>query len=518
MSRTRPTDEVQLDGGALFVEQVIRVARNGASVSVKPAATKRMQASRRVVEQAVERGETVYGVTTGFGALAQVAIEPSQLEEMQHAALRSHAAGVGPPLDREIVRAMLLLRARTLASGYSGVRPLLVERLVEFLNQGLHPVVPEQGSVGASGDLAQLAHLGLPLIGEGQLESKGKVEPAAAVLEQAGLEPIRLSYKEGLALLNGTEGMLAIACLALHDAELLAKAADIICAMSVEALLSTDRPFEQRLHEIRPHPGQLDSARNLANLLEKSEIVASHRDSPHAVQDAYSIRCAPQVHGACRDVLNFARDVVTRELGSVTDNPVVFADTKEVRSAGNFHGEPLGFALDFMASALSELGSISERRTDRLLDPERSSGLPAFLTTRAGTNSGFMLAQYTQAALVAENRILSTPATVDTIPTSGSQEDHVSMGWNAALKLRRVLRNARWILAVEAMCAAQGIDLRAPLRPASGTAAALAAVREIVTHLDHDRQLGPDIERVGDELLTTGRLLAQVESKIGSLK
>jgi histidine ammonia-lyase len=436
---------------------------------------------------------------------------------MQHSALRSHAAAVGPPLDEEVVRAMLLLRARTLSTGYSGVRPLIAERLVELLNLGLHPVVPEQGSVGASGDLAQLAHLGLPLIGEGYIEKDGDVAPASSVLQQAGLEPLKLSYKEGLALLNGTEAMLAVACLALADAYLLAKCADVICAMSVEALLSTDRPFQARLHEIRPHPGQVVSAANLAKLLAKSEIVASHRESKHAVQDAYSIRCAPQVHGACRDVLSFARGVTERELRSVTDNPVVFADSEEVVTSGNFHGEPVGFALDFMAAALAELGSISERRTDRLLDPDHSSGLPPFLTQRAGTNSGFMLSQYTQAALVAESRILSSPATADTIPTSGSQEDHVSMGWNAAIKLRRVLRNTAWILGVEALCAAQGMEFRAPLHGAPGTAAALAALRELVPGLDRDRPLGPDIETVAKDLLLSGRMLTRVEEVIRGL-
>jgi histidine ammonia-lyase len=512
-----PADEVVLDGGPLSVEDVARAARDRPPVRISPSAYESMEASRRVVEAAVERGDTVYGITTGFGALANVTIAPEELEEMQHAALRSHAAAVGPPLDREVVRAMLLLRARTLTTGYSGVRPVIAERLVEFLNRGLHPVVPEQGSVGASGDLAQLAHLALPLIGEGDLETDGEIAPATSCLRHAGLEPLKLSYKEGLALLNGTEAMLAVACLAVADAAMLAKCADIICAMSVEALLSTDRPFQSRLHELRPHPGQLASASNLAKLLENSEIVASHRDSSHAVQDAYSIRCAPQVHGASRDVMTFAREVIDRELGSVTDNPVVFADSEEVVSSGNFHGEPLGFALDFMSAALCELGSISERRTDRLLDPDHSAGLPPFLTRRAGTNSGFMLAQYTQAALVAENRILATPATVDTIPTSGSQEDHVSMGWNAALKLRRVLRNTGWILSVEALCAAQGMELRAPLSGAAGTRTALSSVREMVPGLDQDRPLGPEIERVSRDLLINGTMVAWAEEAVGTL-
>lgn len=509
---------VRIGAAPITTDEVIDVARRGRLVEIDPAAVEKMKASRAVVEEAVASDAVIYGVTTGFGALAQVRVEESDLEAMQHSLLRSHAAGVGDPLDHDVVRAMLLLRARALASGYSGVRPLIVERLVDFLNLEIHPLVPEQGSVGASGDLAQLAHLSLPLIGEAYVSLRGEPLAAAEALKEAGLEPLTLSYKEGLSLVNGTEAMLAVGCLALVDAEILARVADVVCAMSVEALLSSDRPFEQRLHNIRPHPGQQKSAANLRSLLKGSSIVASHRESLHAVQDAYSIRCAPQVHGACRDVIDFSRGVLERELASVTDNPVVFADTKEVLSTGNFHGEPLGFALDFMAIALAELGSISERRTDRMLDPSHSSGLPPFLTERAGTHSGFMLTQYTQAALVAENRILSSPATVDTIPTSGTQEDHVSMGWNAALKLRRVVGNVACILAVEAMCAAQGMDLRSPLEGAPGTAAGLEAVREVIDHLDEDRELGVEIERVMDELILPGHLVERAEEAAGPLQ
>ncbi|MGH2813134.1 MAG: histidine ammonia-lyase [Actinomycetota bacterium] len=501
------SEMVFIDGGPLTVDDVVSVARRDAEVKLAESAVFRMDASRAVVETAVAEGRVVYGVTTGFGALADVSVDPSDLEEMQHAVLRSHAAGVGPPLPEEVVRAMLLLRARTLATGYSGVRPELVRRLIEMLIRRVHPVVPEQGSVGASGDLAQLAHLALPLIGEGRAEFRGEISSGAETFRQAGLEPLRLSYKEGLALLNGTEGMLAVGCLALADAEMLARSADVACAMSVEALLSTDGPFDPRLHDLRPHPGQMASASNLRRLLEASEIVASHRDSAHAVQDAYSIRCAPQVHGAARDVVSFARGILERELSSVADNPVVIAETGDILSSGNFHGEPLGFALDFMAVALAEIGSISERRTDRLLDPERSRGLPPFLTERAGTNTGLMLSQYTQAALVAENRILSTPATVDTIPTSGSQEDHVSMGWNAALKLRRVVANVARILAVEALCAAQGMEFRAPLRGAAGTSAALMAVRQVVARVEADRELGPEIDRLAMDVVLGGTLV-----------
>lgn len=512
-----PNRDLILRGEALSVQDVVDVARGNRGVRLDDEGRKRMEESRAVVEGAVGDGRTVYGVTTGFGALANVRIPSDELEAMQSALLRSHAAGVGPPLDDEIVRAMLVLRARTLASGRSGVRPVLVERLIDFLNAGLHPVVPRQGSVGASGDLAQLAHLSLPLIGEGRARIGGKVLPGAEALRAANLEPVSLSFKEGLSLLNGTEAMTAVLALAVWDAEILVRTADVVCAMSVEALLGTDKAFDERIHFARPHPGQRTSAGNLRRLLAGSPIVASHRESEHAVQDAYSVRCAPQVHGAVRDVLAFARRTVETEMASVTDNPMVFAEDGEVLSGGNFHGEPLGFALDFIAAATSELGSISERRTDRLLDPDHSSGLPPFLTEHAGTNSGFMLVQYTQAALVAENRINSSPATVDTIPTSGTQEDHVSMGWNAALKVRTVIGNVATILAIEAICAAQGIEFRRPLEPAPATKAALEVVRELVDHLDADRPLGEEIERVTGELVLNGRLVERVAAAAGDI-
>jgi len=510
--------DLVIDGGQLGIDEVVRVARSDASVAIAPAAVEKMEAARRVIDEKVASGETVYGVTTGFGALADVRVPEADVERMQLALLRSHAAGVGAPLDQEIVRAMLLLRARTLSQGYSGVRPVIAERLVDFLNARLHPVVPEQGSVGASGDLAQLAHLSLPLIGEGNALFDGRPMSGSSALKKAGLDAITLSYKEGLSLLNGTEAMLAVGCLVQSDADNLARTADVICAMSVEALLGTDSAFDERLHRIRPHPGQTTCAANLLALLKGSEIVASHRESQHAVQDAYSVRCAPQVHGAVRDVLSFTRSVFDRELSSVTDNPIVFADPSDVLSGGNFHGEPLGFALDFLAAGLAELGSISERRTDRLLDPAHSAGLPPFLTENAGINSGFMLVQYTQAALVAENRLFSSPATVDTIPTSGTQEDHVSMGWNAALKARRVVANLARILAGELLCATQGIDLRSPMNPAPGTRAAHELVRSIVPHLDEDRVLGPEIEQLVTDVVLSGALAKAAADEVGGLR
>jgi histidine ammonia-lyase len=416
---------------------------------------------------------------------------------MQVALLRSHAAGVGAPLGDEQVRAMLLLRARTLAQGHSGVRVEVVQRLIDMLRLDMLPVVPGQGSVGASGDLAPFAHLALPVIGEGEVRFRGAVLPAAEALRIAGLEPLVLQPKEGLSLLNGTEGMLAMLVLGLDRAHRIVGTADLAAALSIEALLGSERPFAEAVHALRPHPGQMASAQRIRRALEGSAIVSSHRhDFDHAVQDAYSLRCAPQVHGAAADVLAFADGVAERELGAVVDNPIVFPDTGEVVSAGNFHGEPLAFALDFSAIAVAEVASISERRTDRILDPARSAGLPPFLATRPGLDSGYMIAQYTAAALVAESRVLCHPASVDSIPTSGLQEDHVSMGWGAGRKLGAVLENSLRVVAVELLCAAEGVDRRAPLRPGAGTAAVHAAVRSVVPPLEHDRPPGPDIEAI----------------------
>jgi len=497
---------VTLDGGPLKPEQVLAVAWDRAEVIVDHRVWQRMAPAREIVEAAVSEDRVVYGITTGFGALASTRVEPSEAEALQVNLLRSHAAGVGDPLDDAVVRAMLLLRARTLAQGHSGVRPVIVERLVQMLNLGLLPVVPSQGSVGASGDLAPFAHLALPLIGEGHIRADGVVTPAARALDRRGLAPIHLRAKEGLSLLNGTEGMLAMGVLALGESERLADAADIACALSVEALMGSARPFRPEIHALRPHPGQVVSAGHIARLLRGSGIGASHHDDfHHAVQDAYSLRCAPQVHGAVRDTVDHARSIFEVELGSVVDNPIVLPDTGEVVSGGNFHGQPLAFALDFLAIAITELGSISERRTDRMLDPQHSSGLPAFLSSRPGLNSGYMLAQYTAAGLVAENRVLSHPASVESIPTSGSQEDHVSMGWGAGRKLRQVLANTSRVLAVEILCAVQGIEERSPLRAAPGTGAVAELIRSVVPRLTEDRQIGSEIEAIAD-MITRGRL------------
>ncbi|MBT8212412.1 MAG: histidine ammonia-lyase [Acidimicrobiia bacterium] len=501
---------LELDGSPLPLETVAAVAAGDVSVSLASVAAANMERSRTVIRQALEAGTTVYGVTTGFGALASTRIEESDSAALQVGLLRSHATGVGEPVSDELVRSMLVLRARTLAQGHSGVRPLVVERILDLLNRDLLPVVPGRGSVGASGDLAPFAHLMLPLIGEGDVRVDGDVIPAGDALAAAGIDPIVLEPKEGLSLLNGTEGMLAFGALGLSKLRTLAMVADIACAMSVEALMGSSRPFDSRIHELRPHPGQMASARNIAALLSGSEIEASHHDDfVHAVQDAYSLRCAPQVHGAVRDVIAYADAVFSREAGAVVDNPIVFPDTGEVVSGGNFHGQPLAFALDFLAIGATELASISERRIDRILDPDRSSGLPAFLARRPGLESGYMLTQYTAAALVGEARVLSHPASVESIPTSGSQEDHVSMGWGAGRKLHDVLDLAVRVIAIELMCAAEGVEHRAPLQPGAGVAAARDRLRQVVAPLREDRVLGGDIEATA-RLVESGDLEAAV--------
>ena len=410
---------------------------------------------------------------------------------------------------------MMAIRAKTLAMGFSGVSVELVEALVALLNAGLIPAVPEHGSLGASGDLAPLAHVGLCLTGEGWILQDGEIVPAQSALKEAGLKPVSLKTKEGLALINGTDGMLGMLILALKDFELLLKSADVTTAMSVEALLGTDRVFREELHTIRPHPGQASSTSNIHKLLEGSPIVASHRASTHLVQDAYSLRCAPQVYGTARDTRDFAARVAERELPSITDNPIVLPDGR-VESTGNFHGEPLAFALDFLAIAASEVGAITERRIDRMLDPARSQGLPPFLSPRAGTNSGFMIPHYTAASLAEENRRLATPASVGSLPTSAMQEDHNSLGWSAGRKLRQVLENLRTILAIEALCAAQALELRSPLPPGPATEAVLHRIREEIPPLEEDRFLAPDLRRA-EELVAAGTLVKAAEETASRL-
>jgi histidine ammonia-lyase len=511
---------VIVDGAGLALDDVVDVARGRAVAELGDAVAARMEVSRQVVVDAVERSAVVYGVTTGFGALADVTVGAADLARMQLALVRSHAAGIGAPLADDAVRALLLLRARTLAAGYSGCRVDLPARLLDLLRLDLLPVVPSKGSVGASGDLAQLAAIALPLVGEGQLHRPGgPPRPAAELLAEHGLTPLTLAPKEGLTLINGTEPMQAVLALAVADAEHLARVADLACALSVEALLGTDRAYDDRVQRIRPHPGQLDSAANLRALLAGSPLLAAHRWSDHAVQDSYSLRCAPQVHGAARDVLRHCRSVLTIELESVVDNPVVVSGVDgghEVMSTGNFHGQPLAFAGDLLAMAAAELGSISERRVYRLLDPATSRGLPPFLAVEAGTNSGFMLAQYTAAALVGENKVLAHPASVDSIPTSGNQEDHVSMGWHAVRKAGEVLENVATVLAVEVLCAVGGIDLRSEIAgPGPATGAVRDLVRASVPAMVVDREVTPQIAAVRDLL---PELVSAAEAAVGGLR
>ena len=508
---------VVVTGDALTVEDVVDVARGRARAELGPEVAARMERSRRVVTDAVEQDKVMYGVTTGFGALADTHVGRDDLERMQLALVRSHSAGVGTPLPDDAVRGLLLLRARTLTAGYSGVRVDLPRRLLELLDVGLLPVIPGKGSVGASGDLAQLAHLAQPLVGEGRLRRTCdplEGQPSAELLAEAGLEPLTLAAKEGLSLINGTEPMQVLLCLAINEIELLVKVADIACAMSVESLLGTDRAYDERVQVIRPHPGQLDSAANLRRLLAESPLIASHRESDHAVQDSYCLRCAPQVHGAVRDVLTHFRRVIDIELGSIVDNPVIVPDG-EVMSTGNFHGEPLAFAGDMLAIAVAELASISERRTDRMLDPAFSRDLPAFLARDPGTNSGYMIAQYTAASLVSENKVLAHPSSVDTIPTSGNQEDHVSMGWTSVRKLREVVANVRAVLAVEIVAASQAIDFRAEVaEPGAASDAVQRLVRTRVPTLDSDRNVAVQLAAV-DKLLS--EIVGAAEAAVGAL-
>ncbi len=487
-----------LDGEHLTIENMVAVAACGETASLAPAASARMQRSRLVVERLTEGDQAVYGVNTGVGLLADVQIPHDQLAQLQRNVVRSHACGVGEPMSRAEVRAMMLIRANVLAKGYSGIRPLVAERLCELLNSGVTPVVPSKGSVGASGDLAPLAHMALVLIGEGEADFEAARLPGGEALKRAGIEPLTLASKEGISLVNGTQAMLAIGCLELAAAETLAETADLVCAMTLDALRGTPRAFDPRIHEARPFTGQAASAARLVRLLEGSEIRASHATC-RRVQDAYSLRCAPQVHGAVRDTLTEARRVFTIELNSATDNPLVIGD--EIFSGGNFHGEPLAFTLDYMAIALTALAGISERRIDRLVNPALNEDLPPFLAGHAGLESGMMMAQVTAAALVAENRVLSHPASPGSITTSGNKEDFVSMGVTGALKLKDVVRNTRTVLAIEALAVARALDCLAPLRSSEP----IEAARKLIPRLDGDQPLSGEIARV-DELIAAGRL------------
>jgi histidine ammonia-lyase len=497
--------------------EVVAVSRYGAPVRLTDAALTAMATSRARVEQLAAGAEPAYGISTGFGALATRHIPAELRAQLQRSLVRSHAASSGPAVEREVVRALMLLRLRTLASGRTGSRPETAVALAGLLNAGITPVIGEYGSLGCSGDLAPLSHVALALMGEGEVDdADGTTLPARDALQAAGITPVELAAKEGLALVNGTDGMLGMLVLACRDLRELTKAADIAAAMSVEGLLGTDRVFDAGLQQLRPHPGQGVSAANLMRLLADSEIVASHRGPDCTrVQDAYSLRCAPQVAGAVRDTITHAETVAARELASTIDNPAVLVDGR-VESNGNFHGAPVGYVLDFLAIATADLASISERRTDRMLDVARSNGLPPFLAGNPGVDSGHMIAHYTQAGIVSELKRLAVPSSVDSIPTSAMQEDHVSMGWSAARKLRKAVDGLTRVLAIEILTAARALDLRQPLRPGPGTAAVVTELRKQVAGPGEDRWLAPEIA-IAVEAVADGSLLAAAESVIGPL-
>jgi histidine ammonia-lyase len=491
---------LELDGQQLSLEEVGRVARGEEGVRLAASARGRMRASRDVVERIVAEERVVYGVNTGFGKLSDVTVPGDELRELQLNLVRSHACGVGPPLSEEETRAMMLLRANVLALGFSGARPVVAEALLSMLERGVCPVIPETGSVGASGDLAPLSHLALCAVGEGEAFYEGERLPGGEALRRASVGPLTLEAKEGLALLNGTQALTAVGALALERAQRLARTADVSGAMSLEALKGTPAAFDERIHRARPHRGQVEVAAHLRELLRESEIRASHLEGDPRVQDAYSLRCMPQVHGATRDALAHARSAVEVETGAATDNPLVFAETGEVISGGNFHGAPLALAFDYACIALVHLGNIVERRVDRLVNPDKNEGLPAFLTARAGVESGYMVPQIVAVALLNECKVLAHPASVDNLPTDGGKEDHVSMGMTAALKLRNVVERVGRVVAVELLAAAEGLEHRAPLRPGRGARRAYEAVRAYAPRLTRDRPLAPDIERVAAAL------------------
>ena len=505
-----------LDGTNLSLDAVRRLsAAAPPPLHIKARARRRVERAAEFVQTLVEAGETVYGITTGFGRLARVRIDISDLAQLQEHLIVSHAAGVGDPLPVREARLAIAVRAGTLASGHSGVRLSTLEALTGLWNRGVTPVVPSQGSVCASGDLAPLAHIALTLLGRGEAYYEGRRMASSRALKRAGLAPIHLAPKEGLALINGTAVSTAILAQTLVEAQDLVRIADVAAAMTIEALRGTDLPFDPRVHALRPHPGQLDTAANVRRILRGSRILPSHRAADEKVQDAYSLRCVPQVHGACRDGLTFARVVCERELNAVTDNPLLFPDEGEVISAGNFHGQHVALVADVAAMAIAELGSISERRTEQMVNPDLSN-LPAFLAVNPGLNSGFMMAQTTAAALVSENKTLAHPASVDSIPTSANQEDHVSMGMWAARKCRRILTNVRSVLAIELLAGAQALDFQ-DLKPGRGVAAARETIRSKVPHLARDRHLAHDIA-TAVEMLERGELLESVRARSGRLK
>ena len=505
---------ILLDGYSLTLQQVVDVARNFTAVGLSAEGAVQIDASRAIVDRVLEEENPVYGISTGFGDFSKVFISREQREKLQKNLILSHATGVGEPFPQEVVRAAMLLRANSLCKGYSGIRRSTVQMLLEMLNRRVYPAVPAKGSVGASGDLAPLSHLVLVMLGEGQAFVDGRLVSGREALQAAGLEPVSLGGKEGLALINGTQIMTAVGCLAWQEADEIMKLSDVAAALSLEALRGTRAAFDPRISRVRPHPGQVASAENLLRLTADSGIISSH-SSCSKVQDAYSLRCAPQVHGASKDALRRVAETLAVEINAATDNPLIMPDDGSIISGGNFHGQPVALVMDYLKLALAEIGNISERRINRLLDTHLSE-LPPFLTAYPGVDSGLMITQYTAASLVSENKVLVHPASADSIPTSANQEDHVSMGTIGARQAREIAGNVRSVLAIECLAAVQGIDFLAPLAPGRGTQAARDVIRAKVAHLEEDRVLAPDIQTIY-ELLTDGSLLAAVEQAVGVL-
>lgn len=499
----------------MTLEALVSIARHGAKVQLTGASVQRINEARQLIEQWVKEEKSIYGVTTGFGALSDVAISKKDTRQLQQNILMSHSAGTGDMLDEETVRAVMALRIKDFAIGHSGIRLETVQHLITILNKGVYPVVPEKGSVGASGDLIPLAHLSLVIIGLGEAYYQGQRMSGAKALNHCGITPLRLEAAEGLALINGTQVMSAIGGLAVYDAVNLAKITDIASAMSLEVLMGSRMEFDPRIHKVRPHPGQTAAADNMYRITQNSDIVTSHKDC-HRIQDAYTLRCSPQVHGASKDAVFYAKNVLETEMNASTNNPLIFPESREFLLGGNFHGQPIALAMDFLCMGVSEFANISERRIERLVNP-KLSGLPAFLVRDGGLNSGFMIAQYVAAALVSENKILSHPACVDSIPTSANKEDHVSMGTISARKCREIIKNAEQVIAIELLCVAQALDLFTNMKPGEGTLAAYTVIRNAVPHLDADRILHKDIDAV-KQLMRNGQILDAVEKKVGKLK
>lgn len=498
----------------MSLEDLASIARHGAKVQLTKASVQRINEARQLIEQWVKEEKSIYGVTTGFGALSDVAISKKDTRRLQQNILMSHSAGTGDMFDEETVRAVMALRIKDFALGHSGIRLETVQHLVTMLNKGIYPVVPEKGSVGASGDLIPLAHLSLVIIGLGEAYYKGQRMSGAEVLNHCGITPLRLEAAEGLALINGTQVMTAVGGLAVYDAVNLAKLTDIASAMSLEVLMGSRTEFDPRIHKVRPHPGQAAAADNMYRITQNSEIVTSHKDC-HRIQDAYTLRCSPQVHGASKDAVHYAKKVLETEINASTNNPLIFPESRDFLLGGNFHGQPIALVMDFLCMGVSEFANISERRIERLVNP-KLSGLPAFLVRDGGLNSGFMIAQYAAAALVSENKVLCHPACVDSIPTSANKEDHVSMGTISARKCREIIKNAEQVIAIELLCGAQALDLFTNMKPGEGTLAAYTIIRNSVPHLNGDRILHIDIDAV-KQLMRNNKILDAVENKVGKL-